>query len=281
MLGDSRQAGAAPARADALENARFHDVENALRELDEAVHGFDQRLVGADAGLAQRYLDGHLYIVLKVRNIGACPVNFTVIIHKFDGLGGVRGDPTLLPSEWDRSRSGASNTKSSIGGKKHAGHPDLHRRLGLPRSDRHKVVVLVHIVEFADHPQSRIPSLVRLQSADEPIRLGGDILELSDTGFLEFFRRAANGKPVPIGHLLSVGSDQSTDRLVKRGSEIVDKFARNNADVVWNRFVDADAQNVLTGIRIRLSDKFVGVGVPEGQKCRLDFLKMAFCPRDL
>ena len=53
-----------------LEDATFHDVDNALRELDEALEGFDHGLSVGNRRLAERYVQGRLSFVWKVRHLG-------------------------------------------------------------------------------------------------------------------------------------------------------------------------------------------------------------------
>lgn len=264
-----------------LENASFHDIDNALNEIDQVFERVENRLAVSHAGFAERYLDRDFYFLWKARWSDGRSVDFTVIIQNID-KGGAVGDSEADPwEEWCRTWRPTPYTNPAFGGEENAGQAPLNASLRLPGRDGDNGVMFVHVIELPEHPKRLIPALVRLQPADEPISLDGHIFELSDTGFLETFSRTHDGKPIPVGRLLTVRPDQPTHHLVERGSEVMDHISDDDAPVIWDAFVDANAIDMLAGARVVLTNQFVWFGLEESLKGRVEISKVAFCPRHL
>ena len=162
----------------------------------------------------------------------------------------------------------------------HKGHVKLGENLDAGRSYRNDALVFVQGVEFMENPQRGIPTLVRLQPADQPLGFGANAPYFSYGVGFKVLNGSADGESAPASYLFSVRDDQIAHKLIERGAEIVNGVSDDNAGALWNGFVDAYADDVFASFIVLLHEKFVGFGLIEGADKRLKLGDVFFGPFD-
>lgn len=252
---------------DVLDDFSFHDVDDALNELDETLKRWDQRLMVSDMSLAERYSYGEFYLVWKGRFIAGVPIDFTVVSRKFNAhVAAERKTSSEKSSSWDlKHRTWNMHTNPSM---------------DASGSDRNKGVMFVQDVQLMQKPQRIIPSLVRLQPANEPVRLNGEVFQLRDGRFFELLMRGCDGKPIPEDDLFVVSFNKRADHLIQGRSGVMDNVPGDDVEIGWDTFMTKHANDVIAGTRVCIGDKFVWFGVHESLKNHLEIIKVAFGPLD-
>ena len=262
-------------QAGTLQNPCFADGYHALGEYDELVERFDNRLTLGNLRLIERYRQGDLKIVLNGRWGEA--IDFRIVLQRADEVCSHRDTSTCT----NRARAGgrAADVHPSLKDGQER-HIQLGEYLNTGRSYRNDSLVFVQSVEFMENPQRGIPTLVRLQPADQLLGFGANASYFSYGSGFKVFDGSADGKSACASYLFSVRDDQITHKLIERGAEIVNSVSDDDAGALWDCFVDTHANDVFASFVILLREKFVGFGLLEGADKRLKLGDVFFGPFD-
>jgi hypothetical protein len=257
-----------------LEDATFHDIDGALHEIDQAIKCCENSLVFGDIRLAERYINGQLHILLYCSAGEGRPIDFCIVVQKFDDVCAVGRSVAQVEAERLSPFSGATYGHA-IWGHEQKRNPTAHKNLCLSDSDRHNGVMLVQDVQLMEHPECFVPSLIRFQSLDENLSLNGNVVEFSNARFSKFLSVSRNRKAIP-GNLFATSSHDTANQLIQSRSEVMNDVSDQNTKIGWHAFVNANAINIASGLRVCLSDQFVWFAFKESFPGGIYFSKVEF-----
>jgi hypothetical protein len=262
------------AGAPALHAATLKDPDDAFDEVGVLFERFNDRLSFTNLALAKRYVEGSLNVALEAR---WGTIDFNIVFQRENGP-----KSSGHPSDFDGPPlTGGRGTDSKCAMGRHKHHWHLQRGRNLKRGGRYRndTCVFVEDIKLMEFPKNGIPSFVWFKPKDEPLGLGANALYFGYASGFKLFSVAKDWKPVSSSICtLVLGADQVADKMIERGPQIVDDISENPAYLDWQGFLDANANDILAGIGVFISEKFIRVRCEEGLSHRLKLLNVAFGP---
>lgn len=251
-----------------LKRVLFKDPEDALDEVCVLFERFADRLTLNNLTLAKRYRDCELNLLLEA-TWGS--IDFNILFRKEDRTKTVWDQ--WPNQEWTLA---AAKLEGICRADKHAGRAGVDGYLNSRRCYRDSFTVFVQDIQTMEFPQQATTSLVWFKPTNEPLGSGADALYFGyATGFKRFI---GNGEVTTAIRLTAVGTDQIANEMIERGSKVVDNIADNSAQLDWNRFIDAYAMDILSGVRIYIMDKSAFCRVDERIGGLFQVTNVAFGP---
>ncbi len=259
--------------SNALKGVPLKNPKGALNELRELSQRFNDRLTLGNLALSKRYTDCRLNLFLKAR-WGA--INFNIIFQRKNQPEFV-GD-TGVHKHGHASGAGSKQTDVSIGSQEHSWDANLCGDTQVRGCYRHDRIVFVDDVEPVNDPKGVIDTLVSFKPKNESLGFGADAIYFGySTGFKSFSSLLDGESTVPIW-LLTVSPNKITDQIIESAPQIVDGITQESAETDWDAFLDQHAIDILAGLRVRLTNEIVRVGVTESLNRNLKILNVAFGP---
>ena len=145
-------------------------------------------------------------------------------------------------------------------------------------SSQMETSVLVNVVEFVEHRERFIPTMVRLQSLDECHRLfGNPVKPVALSSADEVFGSTANRKGRAVSQFVRrIGRDEAVNYVVERTADVEKKIA-NNARENLRRFRQGHTKNNQIALRVFLSEN-MAIVVSESAKDVEYRIEMFLCP---
>ncbi len=232
---------------------RFKTDNDAIRYAEKGVRDSESWLATHNISRCHDYINGHLNIALKLR------------------LRSHAGDFNLLfravpPDARDLPNAGHLNVVVNT----------IHSGLNLEQG-----LVLVGAGNLTKRPENVIASTVRLCRREKRPEFDGDFLEpLGDEDFREAARVAVEGE-ITVRGWPTQGDNGVVSCLVKRVPEIVDSIGEDGANGQGQHSLDPKLEDVLTGLRVYLSDEGPGVTFDHNSiAARFEIIEVFFCPSD-
>lgn len=261
-----------------LQCASLENSDDTLGAVCDVLKGFDDWLAECRAGFAERYANGKGHILTDWSWRGA--VDFRIVCQGVSGLEAFRRSKTYVDERLPvRSRSSADRQALPIfSDEQKIGDAGPDRCMEMGYRYRNDALVFVEGVKLVEHPESGVPSLVWLQPMDEPLSFRTDGVYFSSSVLFKSFSATGDWEAVPDADLFAVRFHEFADGLVECGTKIVDGIASDCAQLDWQDFVNANADDILSGLRITLSDDLVGLCCHERLDGQLELLDVSFGP---
>lgn len=249
----------------------FEDCDDPLDEVGVLLQRFNDRLTFANLALAKRYSDGNLNIVIEAK-WGS--IDFDIIFQREDGT-----ETSRYPANSHELGPWGRTSYSEVAIWQNEKERHLHGSQYLQSSGCHwnDARVFVENVEPMEIPERVIPSFVWFKAADEPIGVSADALYFGYGSGFKFF--LGNRKPVRTSVCRLVFSpNQIADQVVESRAQIVDDIPDNPTHLDWQTFLDTNTHDILSGLRVFISNDFIGICCEERLRNRLKLLNVAFGP---
>lgn len=236
------------------EDVTVEDIDNALRELDELMECWNNRLTFDNLALRKRYLKGDLDIPILII------------------IGGSKKLLAVAHGERTLGAGNLSNDAQNDFGNSHRGKP------GPYRNDR---LVFVGDVQFGDYPKGFAPGFVWFEPADKLTSFLAGTLYFSYKGGFEFFSRRPDRESGALGRPFAGDADGLLDHIIEGGAEIVDTVPDYHAPLQGGRLDDIGLKDLAAGIRISLADDQIRVSLAKRLHGRAEIADVMFGPFDL
>src|SRR5215469_10051932 len=145
-------------------------------------------------------------------------------------------------------------------------------------SGQMETFVLVDIMEFVEHRERLIPSMVRLQSLDQCHSLfGNPIKPMALPSGGEVIGSTTNGECGAVSQFIRrVAQDEAVNYVVERTADVEEKIADDTSENI-RRFRQGHAKNNQIALRVFLSEN-VAIAVSESAKNVEYRIQMFLCP---
>jgi hypothetical protein len=231
---------------------RDESVHSRVNEIRQLMQKWNDRLTLDNLRLSERYLKDGLEIHISFRTCRSAS-DFCAIFQYWNDPAGTgrsraeHGDLSGGPPEGEVRRKNNVVRFLSVNGHEQS-------------------AVLVDVVKLVEFPEiASITTLVRLNSVHETYNLRANSLYHSSTVGFVFGRSLANGEVRSSGNI-PIGFDQLPSQMVQTATQLAERFASNNRELLGDVGANFNVINDLASIRILLSSETIRFGIAESAK---------------
>ena len=229
-------------------------VDDALHKARQLTEQWKNRLTLDNLRLSERYLEDGIEFLLRLRGAKE-PDDFYAVLHH-DAGGGVP--------------EGGQHPSAAM--------PDISRCDCI--HGREQEAVLVGVVQFMEFPESIIPTLVRLESADEVFRRRAHSLYFSlNRGFV-LGGSLVDRKLGLVVRGSAGGLHQLPSKVTETAAQLVDGLSRDDGEFQgWLTRAPRYIESV-SRLRVVLGKDTIRVGAAEGADPGVELIDVVFGPFD-
>ena len=263
-------------------NERNELLDHALDQLQKIGQKWNDRLEVHNLRLVDRYIEGELELLIHMKRRTAGPrqpQHFCAVLKHGDcSRRKVESAPneiadTRRPELFDCTKN-AGVLQDGVTAIEVAETQSLSSVC-----DDKQDAVLVGIVQFAEHTERLVPSVVRLDTLNESYRVRMDSLYLRYGVFFEFGRtiveREAGLVDAPRGpHSL----DEPTGQVIEGTSQVVNDIADNQRNI--DEGIGTGLKNALFGLRVLLAQKGIWAGFSKDVDASFEITDVVVGPFD-
>lgn len=265
---ESRQAGALPR---AFENVSGENPDDAFREIDELLEGWDNRLTINNLAFAKRYIDGELGVGVHFRIWDQTFTLYEEYVSVFQRklpVGGVDGQFHGRPRE--------------IGSWKRCNAPrEIDDNVAVASGDGNQQFVLIDDVNLVEAPEGVVRSTVWLTALHKEFGSGGCPVESGRNVAPHVSGCRTYWELGVLGWRPAVIENQGVSEEVQRRSQIVNAIADETSPFRWDAFLHSKAIDFVLRLRIDLRDDVIRLSCVESPDLAVEVVKVFFGPVDL
>ena len=246
---------------------------NVADEIRHVLKRFERRFALDNPRFVERYVsaEGHFVIHFKIDGLA---IEFVAYLQGKEFVGGeYKKTLEVKPSEHFSELIPAVNPSPNTG------NIDSTEKA----SCTNEQLMLAELVQFVQLPENMpLPAFVRLGCIDCIYNLLPNALYLSATrGFVirGFPSDRVIHEPIRL-RAAARRQHQLVGNMIEGTSQVLDYIGGNGCQRIWDAISFRDVINMLTGLRVVLDGKFVGVGVVESLQSKMKILDVLFGPCD-
>jgi hypothetical protein len=250
------------------EDAPSEDIDDALREVDELLEGWNNRLSIKNLAIAERYAEAVLeFGIVFVARVGdqLTPTDFVAVFERKLPINSAhphhRGGRVVFGAR-------SPNVELYSEHLMRCGHGD-------------EQLVFVGDVETVQTPECVLPSEVRLQSLDYFDRVCGRTIDPRYGAGPEVANVRTYWEACVVAGRCASFLDQFDSKQIERRPKIVDAVAQDRAPFVGDGDVEPEAVNFVRGLRFFIDHDAIRMERVKGIDGRFEVQKMFFGPVDL
>ena len=257
--GEDRQAQTEKAQAP-LGQQRSEGVYDAARDDRQVPERPQKAFTFDDPDLVNRYVEGEVELHVCLRYIGPGKPADSCAVFKAQ-------QPARLHDGHGHSDGAALTGRFDCA-------------VPRPGGSEHECAVFVDNVQTFEPPKVGIPSLVRLDLAENAHRLRTGLSYFSLTSFNKVTLGPTNGEIRLVSGLVSVGSHQLAGEVIEGGAKIVESITSDDGDVQGDGFSDVRYAEIVSGLRIFIAPNRVRLGSEKGLGFFFEVADMLVGPLD-
>ena len=142
------------------------------------------------------------------------------------------------------------------------------------------LLVFVRPGERADPVEQIIPSIVRVEAANEPRQIRVDALASPLYFVIKILGRFSKRKVDTAAISATKQNRRIYERLIERMSEIIHGMRDRESHRRRQALMEAKFDDVLTGLRVRIVDDVISAALNERSAKRFELIDACFCPID-
>jgi hypothetical protein len=228
---------------------RSEQRDGLLRQTREMMERWEKRITFDNPALAERYDEAELRLVIEllIGHSSLDPIKLLAIFER------------LPICDFERNRD-AWNNRSVRRCPRREGSDDGR----VVHCDCEQQSVFVSDIETVKTPEVGIPTFVRLEISDDlDCVLRDASLYLGQAAGFKFVPAVEDWEAVSFAGRLVVGKDELPDEQIERGSEVVNRVAKDSAHAVRGLCPYRRAIDNVSRVRFLLTDRFVGIRLQE------------------